>query len=298
MKISAVILTKNEELHIARCIESISGVVDEIIIIDSFSTDRTLSIIDGFDCKVIKRDWVNYSDQFSFGQSKTIFDWVLRIDADEIIDLILQDAIMGIKKWSDPEVNAYEFNRDMCFLNQKIRYGGVFPVKVIRLFNKNHGSIEQRWMDEHIKVRGSVRNLPGSLVDDNLNNLTWWINKHNSYACREAYEYLASKHLKITSDSVASFFKSGQSGVKRYVKEHIYYQFPAGFRSYVYFLYRFYIRLGFLGSKAERNFHYYQALWYRGLVDTKIWEAENLIHRGVQASLAIDQVTGINVREI
>ena len=298
MKISAVILTKNEELHIARCIESIARVVDEVIIIDSFSNDQTLSIISGYDCKVIKREWVNYADQFSFGQTQASFDWILRIDADEIIDPILQDAIIGIKKYSDLGVNAYEFNREMCFLGQKIRYGGVFPVKVIRLFHKNYGSIEQRWMDEHIKVRGLVKNLPGSLVDDNLNNLTWWINKHNGYACREAYEYLAAKHLRIYSDSVGSLFKSGQSGLKRYIKERVYYRCPGGFRPYVYFLYRYFFRLGFMGSKAERKFHYYQALWYRGLVDVKIWEAENLIDCGVEPLSAIDQVTGIMPHEI
>lgn len=298
MKISALILTKNEELHIARCIESISRVVDEIIIIDSFSTDQTLSIINGYNCRLIQRDWVNYSDQFNFGQSKASFDWVLRIDADEILDPALQEAILEIKKCSDPGVSAFEFNREMYFLGQKVRYGGVFPVKIIRLFNKRYGSIEQRWMDEHIKVEGLVKKLSGSIIDNNLNNLTWWINKHNGYASREAYEYLSAKHMKIIPDSVASLFQSGESGLKRYIKERIYYRIPGGFRSYAYFLYRYFIRLGFIGSKAERKFHYYQALWYRGLVDAKIWEAEDLINGGVEPSFAIDRVTGIKSDEI
>lgn len=271
MKISAVILTKDEEIHLSRCLDSIKDIVDEILIVDSYSNDRTQQISNQYGCKFYQRMWKNYSNQFSFGQSNATHDWILRIDADEIIDEELKNALKELKKNPKPNTNGFYFNRFMFFEQKPINYGGLFPVKVVRLFKKNFGQIEQRWMDEHIIVDGKISNLPGRLIDNNLNDLNWWKKKHLSYANREAFDLLSLKYNQDENFStVATYDLRKSDGVKRLIKEKIYNKLPLSFRSKLYFFYRFFLMLGFLDLPSARRFHWLQGYWYRNLVDSKI----------------------------
>jgi len=256
-------------------LKSIEDIVDEIIVIDSFSDDRTKEISMNFGCKFYQNKWKNYSNQFLFGQEKTKYKWVLRIDADEIIDEILKQSIIDLKNNSAKEIKGFYFNRYMFFEQKPILYGGLFPVKVVRLFNKNHGQIEQRWMDEHIIIDGKTSILKGKLIDNNLNNLEWWKEKHFGYANREAYDLLCIKYKRNKNFStVASYNLKKSDAIKRLIKENIYNNLPINFRSKLYFFFRFYLMLGFLDSSSARKFHRLQGLWYRNLVDSKIIKFE------------------------
>lgn len=279
IKISAVILTRNEEIHIDRCLNSIKDIVDEIIIIDSGSTDKTIEISNKYEnCKNYFNKWINYATQFNYGVNKTSFDWVLRIDADEIPNQELISSISTFKNTTNINCDCYYFDRHMTFLRGEVLYGGVFPSKVVRLFNKHTCSIEKRWMDEHIKTSGTYGFMAGKLIDDNKNNLTWWIEKHNNYANREALEFLLSKYKVNKVDTVAKFTIYKRDSLRRYLKENIYYKIPSGLRVLLYyFLYRMIINLGFLDSKKGRLFHYYQGYIYRNMVEAKIFEFEDMI---------------------
>ncbi len=123
----------------------------------------------------------------------------------------------------------------MTFQGKLIRFGGVFPIRVLRLFRNGRGSCENRWMDEHIKVAGLTENFSGEIIDDNLNSLTWWTAKHNGYASREAVDLLNLKYRFMPHDSVAGLRKASQAGVKRWIKESIYTRLPGGFRAFTYF---------------------------------------------------------------
>ena len=129
-------------------------------------------------------------------------------------------------------------------------------------------------MDEHIKVAGPTSNLHGALIDDNLNSLTWWSDKHNRYASREAVDLLNLKYGFLPVDSVASLANGSQASFKRWIKERVYVRLPAGFRAFTYFFYRYVIRLGFLDGRAGTSFHVLQGFWYRYLVDAKVAEVE------------------------
>jgi hypothetical protein len=134
------------------------------------------------------------------------------------------------------------------------------------------------------------------LIDDNLNSLTWWTEKHNNYASREAVDLLNLEFKFMPHDSVASTSGGGQAGLKRWVKEHVYSRLPTGYRAFMYFAYRYFIRLGFLDGKEGAIFHFLQGFWYRYLVDCKVYEVKNLMKSSnLNAKVAIEKVLGIHV---
>ena len=276
MSITAVILTYNEEKHLSRCIQSLKGLVDQVVVADCFSTDSTLDVARAQGARVIQKAWVNHANQFNWAlaQLDADTDWVIRIDADELLGPELAAAIEERLPTLGPEVDGVYFFRHMMFQGELIRHGGVFPVKVLRLFRFGRGECENRWMDEHIKVSGPTVEFPGELIDDNLNSLTWWTEKHNNYASREAVDLLNLKYGFMPYDSFTSLHGNNQASLKRWLKENIYYRSPRGFRAFAYFFYRYVIRLGFLDGQAGTAFHFLQGFWYRYLVDAKMGEVE------------------------
>ena len=298
MSVTAIILTFNEEQHLARCIESLRDLNAEILVVDCFSNDQTVEIATSRGARVFQHKWVNYAAQFNWAltQLAPATEWVLRIDADEILTPGLAKEIRMVLPGIPVTVLGVYLNRRMTFLGESIRYGGVFPVKVLRLFRYGHGECENRWMDEHIKVTGATMELKGELIDDNLNSLTWWTDKHNKYASREAVDLLNLEYKFMQHDSVASFSGGSQAGFKRWVKERLYARLPRGFRALFYFLYRYIFRLGFLDGQAGAAFHFLQGFWYRYLVDAKVAEVKRYMRdKGVGIKPAIREVLGIEV---
>jgi hypothetical protein len=136
----------------------------------------------------------------------------------------------------------------------------------------------------------------GELIDDNLNSLTWWTDKHNKYASREAVDLLNLEYGFMPHDSVASLRGGNQAGVKRWLKEVVYARLPGGFRAFAYFFYRYVIRLGFLDGKAGTAFHFLQGFWYRYLVDAKLAEVKRYMRdNNVHVVVAIERVLDIKV---
>lgn len=292
MKIGAVVLTKNEERHIARCLESILRVVDAIVVVDSFSTDRTREIAEGLGAVVHVRAWRNYADQFAWGvlQLPQGCDWVLRIDADEYLDPLLAQNIEGLRTTHNSHNVGYVFQRVICFLGKPMRYGGVFPGLMLRLYKRVAGGIEQRWMDEHIRVDGPVAVLSGELVDNNLNPLSWWVEKHNSYASREALDIL------VGAASADSMSLAGKAKYVRFLKQNVYLALPLGLRAAIYWFYRYFLRYGILDGLEGMIYHFLQAGWYRFLVDAKVAEVRLHMKRsGVPLQVAIKECLGFSL---
>lgn len=298
MKLTAIILTLNEAQHLPRCLASLAGVVDTVLVTDCFSTDDTLRIAQEHGARVVQREWVNYAAQFNWALTQLDADtnWVLRIDADEILTPALAAEIRERLPGLGPEVDGVFCGRRMIFQGQRIRFGGLFPVRVLRLFRTGRGQCENRWMDEHIKVAGLTVDFQNELIDDNLNSLTWWTAKHNSYASREAVDLLNLEYGFMPHDSVASLRDGSQAGFKRWLKEVVYARLPGGLRALAYFLYRYVIRLGFLDGRAGAAFHILQGFWYRYLVDAKVAEVKRQMQTtGCDVVTAIERVLEIRV---
>jgi hypothetical protein len=160
---------------------------------------------------------------------------VLCIDADEYLPTELIAEIETRISELGPEIDGVYCSRRTTFQGRLIRHGGIFPIRVLRLFRHGKGECENRWMDEHIKVAGKTVDFDGELIDDNLNTLTWWSKKHNSYASREAVDILNLKYSLKPVDSVASLSSGTRTALKRWIKERVYARLPMGFRAFAYF---------------------------------------------------------------
>ena len=220
MNLTVVILAFNEERHLARCICSLEGLTTEVVVVDCFSTDSTVEIAHNHGARVIQHAWVNHATQFNWAltQLDADTDWVLRLDADEVLTPALVAEFQAALPSISPEIDGVHCGRRMTFQGRLIRHGGVFPVRVLRLFRYGRGQCENRWMDEHIKVAGPTLDLQGEIIDDNLQSLTWWTAKHNSYASREAVDLLNLEYGFMPHDTVASLRGGQQAGVKRWLK--------------------------------------------------------------------------------
>lgn len=298
LPLTVVILTKNEERHIARALGSVAGIADRCVVVDSGSTDRTLDIARDAGAKILENPWINHATQFNWALDQLPADtgWVLRLDADEIVTADLAEEIRAKLPGFGAEIQGVHVSRRMTFLGRPIRWGGLFPVRVLRLFRHGHGRCENRWMDEHILVDGKTADFRGEIVDDNRNSLTWWTEKHNGYASREVVDLLNLEYGFLTHESIANLRGGKQAGVKRWVKEKIYARLPSGLRAFAYFSYRYVLRLGFLDGKEGTAFHVLQGFWYRYLVDMKLHEVKaHMRDNDVDAVTAIRDVLGIEV---
>jgi hypothetical protein len=183
--------------------------------------------------------------------------------------------------------------RRIAFLGRSIRYGGLFPVEILRIFRYGRGRSEDRWMDEHVLVNGRVEALSGELLDANLNPLGWWIEKHNRYASREALEVLLAERVDGDHGVVAI---GRQASAKRWLKRHIFSRLPIGLRALAYFLYRYLVRGGFLDGYPGLAFHVLQGFWYRFLVDAKLYEVrQHLIRCDGDLTVTVREVLGIEL---
>ncbi|MCK4841072.1 MAG: glycosyltransferase family 2 protein [Methylococcales bacterium] len=275
--ITVIILTYNEELHIERCIRSLLSFAKQIFIVDSFSTDNTVVIAEGLGAKVLTNPWVNYAEQFQWGLDNCPIetDWVMRMDADEYIEADLQQEIIEKLPLLESTITGVNLKRKHHFLGRWIKWGDRYPLVLLRIWRTGMAQIEQRWMDEHIVLNsGESVTFEGDFVDDNLNTVEWFIDKHNKYASREMIDIVNQKYQLFDSDESIQHSDAVQAKIKRFIKEKIYNQLPVFVRPTLYFIYRYFLRLGFLDGKEGFAYHFMQGFWYRCLVDLKVLEAE------------------------
>ncbi len=300
MNLVAVILTFNEARHLERCLSSVRQVADQIVVADCFSTDATVDIARAYGARVIQREWLNHATQFNWALTRldSGAQWVMRIDADEYLTPNLVEEIKARLPHISADIDGIYCSRRMTFQGKLIRHGGVFPVRVLRLFRYGRGKCEDRWMDEHIRVSGPTVDFVGEIIDDNVNPLTWWTDKHNKYSSREVVDLLNLEYHFMTHDSIADLSSGKQAAVKRWIKEAVYARLPGGFRALVYFLYRYLFRLGFLDGRAGTAFHFLQGFWYRYLVDAKVAEVKRYMReQDVGVTVAIERVLGVKLAQ-
>jgi glycosyltransferase involved in cell wall biosynthesis len=132
--LSVVIITKNEERNIKRCLESVLSVADEIVIVDSFSNDRTVEIATQFKAKIVQQEFLGYIEQKNFAIQQATYDFILSLDADEALSTELQNSIVKAK--NEANHNAYTMSRMTSYCGQWIKHGGWYPDRKVRLFNR------------------------------------------------------------------------------------------------------------------------------------------------------------------
>ena len=267
--ITLIILTYNEELHIQRCLESVNNLAERIIIVDSFSTDKTCEIAQQFGAEVIQRKFVNQAEQFQWALENTNIstEWVFRLDADEYILPELYQEIKEKLNHLPQEITGINLKRRLYFQSSWIKHGGFYPLRLLRIWRNGAAVMEQKMMDEHtVLMHGKSIDFDHDFVDENLSSLVKWTEKHNNYSTREAIMRL---------DAQYHFLEQNQQNLHKSNKQ-FYLKIPLFLRAFVYFCYRYFIKFGFLDGKNGLIWHFLQGFWYQFLVDAKIFQIEYL----------------------
>lgn len=189
MKLSSIIIAKNEEMNIRRCLDSQIGLIDDIVlIVDSSTTDKTFkyaSEYPGINCEIT--DWKGFAETKNYALSKTKNDWVFWIDADEEITPELRSELLVFKE-STPDFNAYSVARRAYFLGKWIKHSGWYPSKVVRLFNKNFAVFNNKPVHEGLEIQGNVGNLKNDLNHFTDPTIEHYFKKFNIYTSLAAKE--------------------------------------------------------------------------------------------------------------
>lgn len=266
--ITAIILTKNEEINIEDCIKSVLHIVKRVIVIDSFSTDRTVELAKSLGVEVIQNEFINHSKQYKFGVYAANIQtmWTFRIDADERMTTESAAELELLCKANiDTDVTGIVVRFKKNFLGKDLYHGGLYPWKKMIVYKTGKGDIEDRAMDEHIVVlEGRTVEMRSDSLHFDFKGLDFWINKHNWYSSKETADYFKEQET-VTQE---------KQDLKTVIKMNFYYRLPMGLRSHLYYLYRYYVKLGFLDGKEGQIYAFLQAYWYRYLVDAKIYECE------------------------
>jgi glycosyltransferase involved in cell wall biosynthesis len=271
MRPTVIVLTFNSEDSLAMTLSRARLVADEVFVVDSFSKDGTAKLAQSMGATVMEHAFVNYGAQrnWAIDNLPITSRWQLHLDADEVIDDRLVEAIQALPE--ETEYTGYFLPRYLRFLGRVLRHGGMSPTWHLRLFRTGIGRCEDRKYDQHFLVKsGKTAKLPGTMIDDVRMPLTEWTARHNRWADGEVEE-LASRE---TEGRVKPDLLGNPVERKRFLRK-IFNGSPLFVRPFALFFYRYFVRMGFLDGMEGTIFWVLQTFWFRFLVDAKIWEQRN-----------------------
>lgn len=183
--ISLVLITKNEAKKIRRCIESCQSLVNDIVVLDSGSTDKTEHIAKSLGARFHTQSWIGFGKQKQKAVSLAVNDWILCLDADEYLSKALQEAIRQINLDTKQTI-AYSMNRCNLFLGRWLRHGEGYPDRMIRLFNRKHAYWSDDAVHEKIICNGKISHIDADIMHESADTLTRYISKQNLYTETQA----------------------------------------------------------------------------------------------------------------
>ncbi len=270
INLSIIILTYNEELNIKNALENVSNWANEIIILDSFSTDKTIEFCKQYTTNIYFRKFDNYSNQRNYAISclEIKNSWILFLDSDEYLTQDLKNEIARVI--IDTKFDGFYLKRRFYFMDKWIKWGGYYPTYILRLFKKEKG-IFQREVNEHLTLNGQAGYLTNDFCDKNNKLFNDWLLKHLNYAKREAEDlYLENRLPKNVS------FWGSQADRKSWLRYKLWNKLPILIRPFIYFIYRYIFRLGFLDGLRGFIFHFMHGLVYFLLMDIFYFELKRL----------------------
>jgi glycosyltransferase involved in cell wall biosynthesis len=241
--ISALVLTLNEEVNIARCLRSLTW-CDDVVVLDSYSTDRTIEIARSFNARVVQRSFDNWSNHQNWANQNISFKhpWVYYSDADEVIPVDLRNEMLDVVSRADDSCAAYRLRYRNFFRGRWIRHCGIYPVWVTRLFRPQRIKWE-RLVNPVASVDGAVGNLKGHFEHYSFSKgMSAWFQKHNHYSDYEALETIRS----LSGDQIdwRKLLPHVNSAERRLTLKKLSFRLPG--RPLLRFVYMYLVRLGFL----------------------------------------------------
>jgi len=266
--ISILIMTKNEELNISHCLESVKW-ADEIIVVDSHSTDKTLEITKRYTDKIYQYEWDGKQPKKSWSLEVPKFsnDWILMLDADERATLEFKQEIESVVSDKNNQFAAYTVRYHYWFLGKYIKFGD--PVRKLVLFRKSKSHFEKYDISgvdsiqdleighEHPIIDGIVSHAKNPLLHADMRTLHFYFDRHNHYSTWEAFLIYKDKY-KTSQDTVQSKLGKDWTSSRRLLKR-IFMLLP--FKSFIYFVYAYIFRLGFLDGYAGLAYNVCKAFY-------------------------------------
>lgn len=191
IRLSAVIIAYNEERHLARCLQSLQGVADEVVVVDSGSTDATVAICRRMGARVVQHPFEGFGRQKNYAVQQAQYDWILNLDADEALDDTLRQSLIAVKQ--APAAQAYFVRRRNNFCGQWIRYGAWYPDVKIRFWNRTFGQWTDALVHEQVVLREgtATATLKGHLLHytaDNVEQYRQHLSRFAAAAARAMYQ--------------------------------------------------------------------------------------------------------------
>ncbi|MCC7145470.1 MAG: colanic acid biosynthesis acetyltransferase WcaF [Phycisphaeraceae bacterium] len=269
--IDVMIITYNEALNLPYCLRALTGWVRKIYVVDSGSTDGTVEIARSFGAEVVPHAWEGYAQQKNWGLRNLPLeaDWILILDADEVITEPLQRILAGIGRRPADQVpeNGFFINRLTYFLDKPIRHCGYYPSWNLRLFKRGKGLYENREVHEHVIVDHPVGYIREPMVHHDRRGLEHYVAKHNRYSTLEArsiLRYLERQDVEVQAANIPEDTRR-----RRWLKRHVtpYLPLPGLSR----FIYMYFFRLGCIDGRVGYQFSKFIS-WYDSLVALKLRE--------------------------
>lgn len=270
---SVIIIAQNEEDNIEYCLRSLLPFFDDIWVIDSYSEDKTVSISLKYGAKVLKNSFIHWADQRNWALSNAILknEWIMFLDADEQVTREFCNELRDKIRDSSPQVGGMNVRFDFFFLNRKLRFA-YEAVPVLRVIRKGRAFWEGKGAREYANVDGGILTLKNRLTHWDKGLVTKWISKQNRNAVKESnlIEIRCNK-LQINGNKERVW--------RQLIRNNIWKNIPRYFRPMLYFIYRYFLKGGFIDGKAGFAYCFLAALWYQMLIDIMLIEKEidNLI---------------------
>lgn len=280
--ITVIIITYQEENNIAECINSVKDVTNNIFVVDSYSTDKTQSILKEMNINFCEHEFISYKEKRNWAQKNNPFktEWVFHLDADERFTPELSKWLINEFPKMKDKTDGFMFSRKTIFMDKWIKHGDHYPNFHLNFFKSDLGYVEEKAYDNHFVVKGNstitISNADIiNLVADSIDEL---ILSHNKWATIEAKEVVYG----IEKGEVEAKIFGNPIERRRWLKTKIFQKTPMFARSFLYFNYRYFFKLGFLDGKEGLVFHVLQGFWFRFLIDAKVLEIQKKIHKGEQ----------------
>ncbi len=278
--VSVVFLTFNEEANLEACLQAVAGWALEIFIVDSGSTDGTLEIARRYGAKCCFHAFERHTRQWNWALRNLPFscEWAFCLDADQRLTTELKREVAALFDFAGggpPDgIDGYYVTRRQIFRGKWIRHGGYYPKRLLKLVrHKSAACDENELLDSRFYVKGRTALLRHDLIEDNRKeyDISFWTEKHVRYAELQAHEELLRGQGTAEWNIRPAFF--GSPDQRSLWLRRLWYRYlPLYVRPWLYYFYRYFLRLGFLDGKQGLIFHFLQALWFRLLVDIKIDE--------------------------
>jgi glycosyltransferase involved in cell wall biosynthesis len=268
--VSVMIFTLNEELNLPSCLNSLAW-CDEVIVIDSFSSDATERICRERRARFIQHAFEGFGTQRNWALENvaTKFSWVLILDADERVPKDLAAELTERIQSVAPEVGAFRVRRRFYMWGRWLRYSSLYPSWVIRLVHKDRVRYLNRGHAETQTVQGRTEELENDLIDENLKGIDYWFDRQNRYSRKEADHELATFASTVGLRDILSNDPLRRRGTLRAIAAKL----PG--RGFIYFVYAYIFRLGFLDGRDGLIFCLMRAM-YQTMITIKKYDARRV----------------------